>query len=341
MTFTLLRIIAMLMIIAYHYVSHGQAELLNNGTWFQITFLEAYSMFGKIGVNLFVLISGYFCINKEFNFQKILKLEAKCLFFSLGFLLLYGAFGEAPLTVGEIYRAAFPVIRNEYWFMTAYIILYLLSPWYNKLLTSLTKKEYQNLLVMFIIIWSIIPCLSMHIIDGMNFNQQIWMFVTYSFGGYIKRFDLQIKKEKALLALFVLTLPISVIAAELIGTKIVIFHKYATYFRMSNTIIAFPASLLIFNAAREIKIGTSRVINFISSAAFSVYLVHENTYFSKFLWKVTCRNWNGVTLVLHSILIVVLVYCIGMIFHCVFLIVQEIISKMLEIFHLKDILLRK
>lgn len=51
--FELLRVLAMMMIIAYHYVVHSQAEVIENGSLYQKTFLECFSMFGKVGVNIF------------------------------------------------------------------------------------------------------------------------------------------------------------------------------------------------------------------------------------------------------------------------------------------------
>lgn len=64
-----LRIIAMLMIIAYHYLVHGKA-IETGGTKI---FLECASLWGKAGVNLFCLIMGYFGIQSKFKVKKYSK----------------------------------------------------------------------------------------------------------------------------------------------------------------------------------------------------------------------------------------------------------------------------
>lgn len=62
-----LRVVAMLMIIAYHYVVHGTATETVCGTK---VFLECAALWGKAGVNLFCLIMGYFGIRSEFKIKK-------------------------------------------------------------------------------------------------------------------------------------------------------------------------------------------------------------------------------------------------------------------------------
>ena len=58
-SFELLRIISMLLIVAHHFVVHGNFDLISSFSK-NVFFLQSLSMFGKFGVNLFVLISGYF-----------------------------------------------------------------------------------------------------------------------------------------------------------------------------------------------------------------------------------------------------------------------------------------
>ena len=58
----LLRIIGMLMIIAHHYVlNSGIIDAFEVGsTSMNYVFLTLWGMWGKTGINIFILISGYF-----------------------------------------------------------------------------------------------------------------------------------------------------------------------------------------------------------------------------------------------------------------------------------------
>ena len=82
----LLRIIAMLFIVASHFAFHGFGSL---GSFNEVNFIIANSnnyliyflgMLGKIGVDVFVIISAYFMINSKFTFKKLLTLGGKFTF---------------------------------------------------------------------------------------------------------------------------------------------------------------------------------------------------------------------------------------------------------------------
>lgn len=66
----LMRIIAMLFIISHHFLVHGM-NIWQDSSWDNLTLLSLDSLF-FIGVNVFVLISGYCGI--RFNWNKLLRL---------------------------------------------------------------------------------------------------------------------------------------------------------------------------------------------------------------------------------------------------------------------------
>ena len=69
----ILRILSMLFIIAHHYAVHGFDLSAGSFTVNEVT-LQILSLGGKIGVNVFVFITGYFMINSRFDAKKLLKL---------------------------------------------------------------------------------------------------------------------------------------------------------------------------------------------------------------------------------------------------------------------------
>ena len=68
----LLRIIAILFIISFHYV-YKSGYVLTDLNINSLT-IKSFWFLGELGVNLFVLISGYFLINGKFTFKKLIKL---------------------------------------------------------------------------------------------------------------------------------------------------------------------------------------------------------------------------------------------------------------------------
>lgn len=66
--FEILRILAMVLIISYHFVFHSN---YNYGAINAHDFiLRTFWLFGEIGVNLFMLISGYFMVHSKFSLKK-------------------------------------------------------------------------------------------------------------------------------------------------------------------------------------------------------------------------------------------------------------------------------
>ena len=64
----LLRILAMIMIIAHHYCLYGGWNKIS-GLSLNNAILDFLIIGGKVGVAIFILIAGYFGIKSEFNFK--------------------------------------------------------------------------------------------------------------------------------------------------------------------------------------------------------------------------------------------------------------------------------
>ena len=80
----LLRIVAIFFFFFHHYcVNSGLTEVM---VWNNITpnmiLVQFMTIGGKVGVNIFFLISGYFMINKMSNLRKVIKLLFEILFYN-------------------------------------------------------------------------------------------------------------------------------------------------------------------------------------------------------------------------------------------------------------------
>ena len=86
--FELLRIVAMLMIVLNHFAHHGGFEFDSTHITIPQLWWNALNTGGNLGVDLFVLISGYFLIKDsnvslKDNMQKLLKFWGQVFFFSI------------------------------------------------------------------------------------------------------------------------------------------------------------------------------------------------------------------------------------------------------------------
>ena len=312
----LLRIISMIMIVFHHFAVHGGFEF---GTTLSITHLwyNLIVMGGKIGVDIFVLISGYFLIDNDkeiFDLNKIIKFVGQALFYSVGILVISNLTGITDWTTKSFIKALFPITFSQWWFASTYFVLYLMHPYLNKLLHSIDKTLYQRLLLLLVVCWSIIPTFTTLSFQG---NSLLWFVTLYSISGYIKLYGLNEKFTTKHYFLFflicsALTYSSSVIFT-ILGSKWDVFAKYTTYFYGQEKLTILSISLCLFMCFSTLKMNHHKWINTMASATFGVYLIHDNNIIRKLLWRDWFRNaqyqedWR---LIPYSILAVAIVYIV-------------------------------
>ena len=287
----LLRIISMLFIIIFHYVykSGYNFETLNYNSFIVKTFY----FFGELGVNLFILISGYFLINSKFSMKKLIKLVIEINFYYVFSVVIEGKLNHITLTTFmDYYQLFFAVILNRYWFATAYVLLYILSPYINKFIHSIEKETFLKLLMTVIFLWSIIPTTFGIIYNNTEsllfYNRFIWMIVMYLIGSYIRLYDIKNLKRKSIM--------IATITFAFMMLSIFFIYKFEkviklepAYFWKPNSIPMLILSISVFEIFINIKIPYSKIINVFASTTFGIYLLHDGPL-SNYIWKVIFRT---------------------------------------------------
>lgn len=309
----ILRIIAMILIVLSHYSSHGGFELDTIKFGVNRYLLQAVKL-GDLGVDIFILISGYFLINSVYHFKKVLQLILQVLFYSIGFFVLFILLGIEPFALKTFVKSFLPVIFKSYWFITAYIVLYILSPYFNHFLHSISKITYLKFLGTILILWSVIPSL----LYGNMYGNQIAQFLMfYSIGAFIRMYPENILSKKSLGPILAIVCAglmfLSVLAMNLVGLYIPIFAEKASYFFMRPSILTIGLAVGLLLIFLNLNIRQSRFINTVASCTFGVYLIHENIFVRPFLWKKVLKNFTYVDspyLFLHMIISVICVYII-------------------------------
>lgn len=120
----------------------------------------------------------------------------------------------------------------------------------------------------------------------------VWFVFLYLVAAYLRfHIDLSnvsMKKLTALLVLF-MSLPLlsKIIIANLtyyLTGKII----GSSLFFMNNSVIIFPLSILLFLTFMKIKIsnrGAIRVISYVASSVFAIYLISEHPQLREYIWK--------------------------------------------------------
>ena len=79
-----LRIVAMLAIVAHHYVVNSTVSQMFDPVYPTLNsmFLQLWGMWGKTAINVFVLISGYFMCRSSLTARRYLKILLEIVFYS-------------------------------------------------------------------------------------------------------------------------------------------------------------------------------------------------------------------------------------------------------------------
>lgn len=315
-SFELLRIISMLMIIFHHFAVHGgfiidKSSLTVNNVWYYIML-----NWGKIGVNIFVLISGYFLITDKgplFNLKKMLRFLGPIILYSVVIYLVY-SIANNNFNIIHFIDNLTPVISNKWWFITTYVLLFLFHPFLNMVLNKINKSTYQIIMLALVLIWSVIPTFTD---KRLYVNEFLWFITLYVIAGYIRLYDFNPKfKCRHYMSLWLLSMIVT------IGWTIVClsFYKYnnkvfstPTFFFSLNTLTCLLNALMLFMAFKTIKMKNNKIINTIASTTLAVYLVHDSDYVRRFLWIKLFKNntfINSLWFIPYSIMVCFLVFIV-------------------------------
>lgn len=187
-----LRIVSMFMVVVLHTL--GQGGILRNTVPYSIHYYVAW--FLEIGsycaVNCFALISGYVLHRSRPCISKLAQLWLQVIFYSI---LITGIFAVVyPERIGLKYivKALFPVSFNQYWYISAYFGLYLLTPILNIAIAHIEKKTYDALLLSIFGLFCVLGYFSLHDAYTLNSGYSL-LCILYLLGAYLYKYDIAAK----------------------------------------------------------------------------------------------------------------------------------------------------
>ena len=309
----LLRIIAMVIIVAHHFARHSGFDFPTSSISVNRLWIRFILLGGKIGVNVFVIISGYFlATSKSTKAGKILKLWLQIFFYSVVIFLGFVIAGLKPFNIKELIKHFSPVIFSQWWFASTYLVLYILSPYINRLLRTFNKRQYIGFMMLLLFGWCIIPTFTGQTLQS---NALLWFSFLYSVGAYFKLYKPETYYSAAKLislsfAFAVLTF-LSAVIFDVLGTKISVFGVHATFFYGMQKLPILIASVLLFVGFLKLDIRYNKIINIIASATFGVYLIHDSGYMRQLLWKTLFHNTfyeDKILLIPYSLFVITIVF---------------------------------
>lgn len=273
-------------------------------------------------VNLFVLISGYFLIDtKKRSLSKIFGLLVQTIIIQIFGLFINILMGTKEITQLEVIRSFLPI--NYY--VVLYATLYIISPYINVMISSLSQKKLFHCVAIMFSIFSVYA-FSIDIIQGKLFAEAlspigisgsqggytiINFMLMYLIGAAIKKCNIELSNLKLRLYLFACFTIL--IAMSLLS--------WITW-NYNNPLVILEA-IFFFMIFKNMHMK-SVLINQLSKASFVCFLLHP------YLIDKVCIDFfvhkNILILMFHIIFVIVVIYLISFI---VYLLYQNTVAKVL------------
>ncbi|MBO4981056.1 MAG: acyltransferase [Lachnospiraceae bacterium] len=321
----LLRCLAMMMVVVLHFLGKGNVlpDLMEpqlGGTGMAAWLLECFCI---VAVNLYMMISGYFLCTSSFKPSRLLQLWLQVWVYSVGVGLLscfLGIYPAEEFSFHYLLTLVLPISMGHYWFLTAYVFLYLLLPLFGKTVQEMSKKQMQVvlglLLFTFCILKSVLPArLEM---DAKGYDC-LWYLCVFLTAAYIRRFGAGILQKKAGCTVLYLAGVLAVFGGTM-GLRQIYLRMGSLEHIMKicieyNHILPLAASVGLFGWFLKLRVPEKITgpVNKIAPYTLGVYLLHENLGV-RYAWQ----KWFGaeridslVSLVGRTLLAAVTVFVVG------------------------------
>ena len=273
----LLRIVSMFMIVVTHCVTHGGMILTAKGP---ASYLDwTLTMLGVCGLNCYGLISGYVGYKENDEPRpnaKFLSIWISTVFYGVLAVALLGIFNILPFDWNNIFIAVTPIAHCEYWYVTAYIVVFLLMPYMNILFQKLTKSQMEGLAITLIVLFSFFAVLASLYGEMFGLNSgmsAVWLLVLYTLGAWIKKCEV-FKNAKTV---FLILGQIACLAVTWCIFKFTPYGAGVMYYYLPTYLFFALFTMRIFMNIKTGKIA-SKIISIVAPATFGVYLIHDNTF---------------------------------------------------------------
>lgn len=291
----LLRIISMIAIVIYHFLSrnYGLYVISNELAEQDDIFLKLIiQQIGGLGVPCFMFISGYY--GMKFRKDKFMDMIIQCFIYAL-----IGAIGLYALySIIAWQTVLFPI--NCWWFITAYLVAYVLSPGLNYMFEHLSGRN--NCLVLIFLYFLLIGDLFEH---SARIGGFIPLVAIYFAAKFIRRYIVTRFHNIGKIAGWIFIVGI-LIKFVLVWVSIETMHMgVITLLNSINNLfnVLLVGTLVIAVDGVHFK---SKIINLLASGSLAVYLLHESGFGQRFFnFMFECNNFCVFRYLISAMLIYV------------------------------------
>ena len=273
-------------------------------------------MWGKTGIDCFVLITGYFMCKSSISLYKFVKLLLQIELYNVLFYCVFLYTGYITLSFSNIIQVINPIPSVNTGFISCFLLFYLFIPFLNILLNNLSKSQHLLLVILCLGIYTMlgtVPWISV------TLNYITWFCILYVVASYIRLYGIWRSEDK----MFWGGVSLVLIIISILSVLMMLFWGISSGVRLdwslvmffvsdSNKLLAFLVSISTFMFIKNIHIRQSKWINTIASCTFGVLLIHANSdAMRQWLWKDTCDNvgfFHSSMIYVHALCVPIIVF---------------------------------
>ena len=320
--FEWLRILAMFGVVMNHVFNYGlhiyddfsvDASTWQGGAYWSV--LELMKLMALPSVNCYILITGYFLIDRrQLRLKGIWRVWSTTWFYAVGIYLLAIVLGIEHFEWHELLRHATPLLSDSYWFVTSYVVVLLLAPVIAWCFQRLTKRQYLAALMVGAVV-CFQPLLGRVLMD----SHQILLFVyLFMIGGYIRRhYDASSRAVYPAVACVVILV---LMYAYTLYKNEPLTNQHFMIFAMEYHGLVLPLSVAVFLWTLHWRFNheaVRRAILLVAPLSFAVYIIHTQSVVDTWLWGSVSPWLRGISapwlpLACIGVTLAVFVICITM-----------------------------
>ena len=282
----LLRIVSMLMTLTLHYLLFG--SVLSRSTFGSVAYYGNWTLEAicHIGVDCFMLISGYFLSQKQFTSRRILSFYAQILFYTIVLSLLCFTLGIAERNIANLIQII-PVMGGRNWYVTAYVCLLFLMPALNHVVHSMDRKSLRAVLIGQFILLSVLHTFfffadTFRLESG---HSAWWYCFVYMIGAYYRKYEIRINKKSQALAFLILLLPLSKFVID--SSDHAVLRNLIQVLYAYDSFPVLITALIVFDYFVRIRIHSeqaNRIICLFGKTSFAVFYIHVFILWGERIW---------------------------------------------------------
>lgn len=267
----------------------GEGTFINIATAttnLNVLLLAVFRICGALGNNMFFICSAWFLVNsKKMSLKKVVHMILDVWIINMIVLIALRSIG-VQLQISDTVKTFFPTTFANNWYITCYLLFYMIHPFLNRMLDQMSINEHLALTSFLFVIYFIIPVLPLEEINLFFANEFVIFLATYVIVSFIEIYKNEwtenLKFNECILFVSIISYVVLILCVDFLGLRTNYFLNRLVRWNMNNSLFMFLIAFSSFNIMKKKKF-INRSINYISSLSLLVYIFHENLAFRRYL----------------------------------------------------------